>query len=60
MAEKGRDPLFGARPLKRALQKYVLDPLAMKIIEGEFLSREYLKVEFDSKKDCLSFVSQTS
>lgn len=60
LAEKGRDPLFGARPLKRALQKYVLDPLAMKIIEGEFLSREYLKVEFDSKKDCLSFVSQTS
>jgi ATP-dependent Clp protease ATP-binding subunit ClpB len=36
LAEKGYDPAYGARPLKRALQKYVADPLAQKILSGEF------------------------
>lgn len=34
LAEKGRDPVFGARPLKRAIQKYVVDELALAIIDG--------------------------
>ena len=33
LARKGRDPQFGARPLKRALQTYLLDELAFEIIE---------------------------
>ncbi len=36
LAKEGYDPLFGARPLKRAIQRQVLDPLAMKLLNGEF------------------------
>ena len=36
LAEKGYDPHYGARPLKRVIQRMVQDPLAMKILEGEF------------------------
>jgi ATP-dependent Clp protease ATP-binding subunit ClpB len=36
LAGEGYDPQFGARPLKRAIQELVLDPLAMKVLEGEF------------------------
>jgi ATP-dependent Clp protease ATP-binding subunit ClpB len=36
LAREGYDPAFGARPLKRALQKLVIDPLAIKLLEGEF------------------------
>ncbi|NQV89231.1 MAG: ATP-dependent chaperone ClpB [Parcubacteria group bacterium] len=35
LAEKGYDPVYGARPLKRVIQSEILDPLAMKIITGE-------------------------
>jgi len=36
LAERGYDPVYGARPLKRAIQKYLLDPLALKVLSGEF------------------------
>jgi ATP-dependent Clp protease ATP-binding subunit ClpB len=36
LAEKGYDPHYGARPLKRVIQRMVQDPLAMKILEGTF------------------------
>jgi ATP-dependent Clp protease ATP-binding subunit ClpB len=36
LAKEGYDPLFGARPLKRAIQHELLDPLAMKLLNGEF------------------------
>ncbi|MDH3687312.1 MAG: AAA family ATPase, partial [Myxococcales bacterium] len=36
LAEQGYDPHYGARPLKRVIQRLVQDPLAMKILEGEF------------------------
>ncbi|MDB6123951.1 MAG: ClpB protein, partial [Pedosphaera sp.] len=36
LAREGYDPQFGARPLKRAIQEFLLDPLAMKMLEGEF------------------------
>jgi ATP-dependent Clp protease ATP-binding subunit ClpB len=36
LAREGYDPAFGARPLKRALQKLVIDPLAVQILEGTF------------------------
>ncbi|HKY62012.1 MAG TPA: ATP-dependent chaperone ClpB [bacterium] len=36
IAEHGYDPVYGARPLKRAIQKYLQDPLAMKLLAGEF------------------------
>jgi ATP-dependent Clp protease ATP-binding subunit ClpB len=36
IANVGYDPVYGARPIKRAIQQYVLDPLAMKSLQGEF------------------------
>jgi ATP-dependent Clp protease ATP-binding subunit ClpB len=45
LAQHGFDPVFGARPLKRAIQKYLQDPLAMKILEGEFNEGDKIKVE---------------
>jgi ATP-dependent Clp protease ATP-binding subunit ClpB len=38
MAKEGYDPAFGARPLKRALQKLIVDPLAMQLLEGKVKS----------------------
>jgi len=35
VADAGYDPQYGARPLKRAIQRYIEDPLAEKIISGE-------------------------
>ena len=36
LAEKGYDPTYGARPLKRAIQQYAQDPLALSLLQGEF------------------------
>ncbi|MGE3276257.1 MAG: ATP-dependent chaperone ClpB [Vicinamibacterales bacterium] len=36
LAEQGYDATYGARPLKRAIQRHILDPLALKVLEGEF------------------------
>src|SRR5256885_2507722 len=42
---QGFDPNFGARPLKRAIQKFIQDPLALKILDGEVLHRDPLVVD---------------
>jgi ATP-dependent Clp protease ATP-binding subunit ClpB len=44
LAKEGFDPQFGARPLKRAIQEHLLDPLAMKLLEGEFKTGDRIKV----------------
>jgi ATP-dependent Clp protease ATP-binding subunit ClpB len=36
LAEIGYDPVYGARPLKRAIQKHLLDPLSLQVLEGKF------------------------
>ncbi|MDC0143807.1 ATP-dependent chaperone ClpB [Verrucomicrobia bacterium] len=36
LAQAGHDPQFGARPLKRAIQQHLLDPLSLKLLDGEF------------------------
>jgi ATP-dependent Clp protease ATP-binding subunit ClpB len=53
LAEKGYDPVYGARPLKRTIQRLIQDPLAVKILEGEF--QEGDKVRIDADKDALVF-----
>jgi ATP-dependent Clp protease ATP-binding subunit ClpB len=45
MATAGYSPIYGARPLKRALQKILLDNLAMKILEGEFHEGDHIRVD---------------
>jgi len=44
LAERGYDPVYGARPLKRAIQKFILDPLAEKIISREFEEGDKVEV----------------
>jgi len=55
LVEKGFDPTFGARPLRRALQKYVEDPLAEEILKRKFGDGSRVKVTFDKKKEQLRF-----
>jgi len=52
---QGYDPNFGARPLKRAIQKLVQDPLAMKILDGEVLHGDHMVVDADKKAGKLTF-----
>jgi ATP-dependent Clp protease ATP-binding subunit ClpA len=53
LAKEGYDPQFGARPLKRAIQEHLLDPLATKLLAGEFKSGDKIKVTAD--RDSLVF-----
>jgi len=53
LADVGYDPDFGARPLKRAIQRELQDPLALKILSGEFSEGDTIRV--DSGKDELVF-----
>ncbi len=55
IARHGWDPLYGARPLKRAIQKYVVDPLSLSLLEGRF--REGARVVADAKGDALQFTA---
>jgi len=50
IAEKGWDPAFGARPLKRAIQKYLEDPLAEELIKGNLKEGQTIKIGFDAEK----------
>ena len=45
LAENGFDPVYGARPLKRAIQHYIQDPLAMKILEGAVKEGDQITVD---------------
>jgi ATP-dependent Clp protease ATP-binding subunit ClpB len=47
VAEAGYDPIYGARPLKRALQKLVIDPLASHLLAGDFHSGDQLEATVD-------------
>ncbi len=44
LAKEGYDPQFGARPLKRAVQEHLLNPLSMRLLEGEFKPGDRIKV----------------
>jgi len=56
VASHGYDPVYGARPLKRAIQKYILDPLSMDILEGKI--REGQRIEVDVKNESLTFSAE--
>ena len=44
IAEQGYSPVYGARPLKRSLQKFILDPLALDILAGKFAEGDRITV----------------
>ena len=55
LADQGYDPLLGARPLKRALQKFVESPLAIKLLEGGLLPGASVHIFREEGEDGLSF-----
>jgi len=55
MFTQGYDPNFGARPLKRAIQKLIQDPLALKILDGEVLHGDHVVVDADKKAGKMKF-----
>jgi len=58
LAERGYDPTYGARPVKRIIQRLIQDPLAMRILEGDF--PEGSKIRADVENQALLFTSPTS
>jgi len=55
LAKEGFDPSYGARPLKRVIQKEIQDQLAMKILEGKFKEGDAVTVDLDNRKGELVF-----
>jgi ATP-dependent Clp protease ATP-binding subunit ClpB len=53
LAERGYDPVYGARPLKRAIQKHLLDPLARKVLSGDYIPGDHILM--DANQDGLTF-----
>jgi ATP-dependent Clp protease ATP-binding subunit ClpB len=50
LADQGFDPAFGARPLKRAIQQKVLDPLALELLEGRIKAGDVVRVEVEQDR----------
>jgi ATP-dependent Clp protease ATP-binding subunit ClpC len=50
LATEGFDPFYGARPLKRAIQRYVESPLSMRILNGEFEEGDSILITADENK----------
>ncbi len=48
LAAEGYDPVFGARPLKRAIQKHLLDPLSLKVLEGDFAEGDAIRIRAEN------------
>ncbi len=59
LADKGFDPAFGARPLRRALQKYLEDPIAEELLKGKYAEKSILRVKINKKTGELKFNRQT-
>jgi ATP-dependent Clp protease ATP-binding subunit ClpC len=55
LADRGWDPAFGARPLRRALQKHLEDPIAEELLKGKYPEGTVLKVKVNKKRDELRF-----
>ena len=45
LVREGYDPIYGARPLKRTIQRRVLDPLALRVLEGDFVEGDTIAVD---------------
>ena len=58
LVREGYDPTYGARPLKRTIQRRVLDPLALRVLEGEFVEGDTVVV--DAGRDGLTFEKRQS
>jgi ATP-dependent Clp protease ATP-binding subunit ClpC len=55
LAKEGYDPMFGARPLRRALQKHIESPLSIKLLRGEFAEGDTVVVDLNEVEDEVIF-----
>ena len=55
LGRQGYDPTYGARPLKRAIARYIQDPLALKLLEGKFAPGDVIEVGVNGAGDQLEF-----
>jgi len=55
--DKGFNPDFGARPLRRAIEHYVEDALSEKLLRGEFKAGQLVKISHEEGKDELTFTA---
>ena len=58
LAKEGYDPAFGARPLKRVVQREVADKLAIKLLDGSFEDEASIRVDVDAEGSSLVFVEE--
>ena len=57
LAKEGYDPAFGARPLRRAIQKYVESPLSVELLSGKFKESATVQVDVNEKDNKLIFTT---
>ena len=57
LAEKGHDPIYGARPLKRAIQKYIENPLSMEIIQGSIAEGSTIEADVQGEQIIFNHIS---
>ncbi len=57
ISQAGFDPVFGARPLKRAIQADIENPLAREILEGHFVAKDTIKVDYSNNKMSFSKIT---
>src|SRR5260370_4163443 len=55
LVREGYDPAYGARPLRRTIQRLVQDPLALQILDGKVLPGDHIRVDRDGKNDSMRF-----
>jgi ATP-dependent Clp protease ATP-binding subunit ClpB len=55
LLREGFDPAYGARPLRRTIQRLIQDPLALEILSGTILPGDHLRVDRDGKKEAMRF-----
>jgi ATP-dependent Clp protease ATP-binding subunit ClpC len=58
IADKGYDSQFGARPLKRAIQKYLEDPIAEEILKGELAEGDTMEIDYDKESGEIKIVAR--
>ncbi|HXW56874.1 MAG TPA: ATP-dependent chaperone ClpB [Candidatus Cybelea sp.] len=59
LLREGYDPAYGARPMKRAIQRLIQDPLALRILDGEVRAGETLVIDADAKSEAMKFTSKS-
>jgi len=57
LLSEGYDPAYGARPLRRTIQRMIQDPLALQILEGKVLPGDHVRVDRDGTRNAMKFAS---